>query len=101
MSHCNRSVSAGVLAALALPVVAYVAPVAAQEASASGEVRKIDAAEGKIMIKHGAIADLNLPAMTLAYRIDPALLAGIAPGDKVSFTARRQDGQYIIVKISK
>ncbi|WP_425439530.1 copper-binding protein [Pollutimonas bauzanensis] len=79
----------------------YSAGAIAQEASASGEVRRVDAAAGKITIKHGAISDLQLPAMTLVYRIDPALLKDVKPGDQVRFTARREAGQYVVTAISK
>lgn len=89
------------LAAALAATVAYCAPALAQEGSGSGEVRRIDAAAGKITIKHGAISDLALPAITLVYQIDPALLAGLQPGDQVKFTARRVDGHYVVVKISK
>lgn len=78
---------------------------ASQEASAtataSGEVRRVDAAGGKVTIKHDKISALDLPAMTLVYRADPALLAGIKPGDKVRFTATRRDGRYMVTEISK
>lgn len=80
---------------------AYVVVAQAQEASASGEVRRLDAAAGKITIKHGEISELELPAMTLVYKIDPALLADIKPGDKVKFTAKRDGGDYVVIKISK
>ncbi|MFC3553696.1 copper-binding protein [Alcaligenes endophyticus] len=73
----------------------------AQEARAKGEVRRIDAANGKITIKHGAIGQLELPAMTLVYLIEPALLVGIAPGDTVTFVAARKNDQYVVVSISK
>ncbi|MGO3744129.1 MAG: copper-binding protein [Alcaligenes aquatilis] len=80
---------------------AYVVVAQAQEASASGEVRRLDAEAGKITIKHGEISDLELPAMTLVYKIDPALLDNIKPGDKVKFTAKRDGGDYVVTKISK
>ncbi|MCC9163487.1 copper-binding protein [Alcaligenes aquatilis] len=80
---------------------AYVVVAQAQEASASGEVRRLDAEAGKITIKHAEISDLELPAMTLVYKIDPALLADIKPGDKVKFTAKRDGGDYVVTKISK
>ncbi|EJC62054.1 hypothetical protein QWA_13687 [Alcaligenes faecalis subsp. faecalis NCIB 8687] len=80
---------------------AYVVVAQAQEASASGEVRRLDTAAGKITIKHGEISELELPAMTLVYKIDPALLADIKPGDKVKFTAKRDGGDYVVIKISK
>lgn len=89
--------------ALAFAVAAcYSVPAQAQqEGSGSGEIRRIDAQAGKITIKHGAISELDLPAITLVYQIDQALLTDLQPGDKIKFTARRVDGQYVVVKISK
>ncbi len=95
----NRSMQI-VAAALAITSV-YAVQAVAQEASASGEVRRIDLQAGKVTIKHGAISDLDLPAMTLVYKCDPALLAGIKPGDKVRFTAKRENNQYVVTDISK
>ena len=39
--------------------------------------------------------------MTLVYIIDPVLLEGIQPGDKVRFTAKRENEQYVVIKIQK
>ncbi|MDO5681107.1 MAG: copper-binding protein [Pelistega sp.] len=72
---------------------------AQEQAKASGEVRRIDAAKGKIAIKHGAISDLKLPAMTLVYNIAPALLQQVNAGDQVNFTAKHENNQYIILEI--
>jgi len=86
------------LAALCLGL----APAArAQQASASGQVRRVDAAGGKVTIKHGDIPELKLPAMTLVYRADPAMLAGIKAGDEVRFTAERRDTQYVLTAIER
>jgi Cu/Ag efflux protein CusF len=87
-------------AALAVTSV-YSTAAIAQQATASGEVRRVDAAAGKVAIKHGAISDLGLPAMTLVYHAAPSLLAGIKPGDKVTFTAKRENNQYVILSIKK
>lgn len=99
MMHNSRTIQ--VLAGSLALASAYSVNAIAQEASASGEVRRVDAQAGKITIKHGAIAELQLPAMSLVYRADAALLAGIQPGDKVKFTAKRENDQYVITKISK
>lgn len=88
--------------AAALAVTAcYAVPAFAQEGSGSGEIRRIDSEAGKVTLKHGAISSLDLPAITLVYLVDSKLLEGLKPGDKVKFTARRVDGQYVVVKISK
>lgn len=89
------------MAAAGLAASAFIAVAVAQQAQASGEVRRIDVAAGKVTIKHGAIADLQLPAMTLVYRADPAVLRGIQPGDQVEFVAARQDHHYVILQIRK
>ena len=95
----SQTITPAVLAALAV-TSGYSVPAAAQEAKASGEVRRVDADAGKITLQHGAIRDLDLEAMTLVYKIDPALLSGIKPGDKVKFTAKRENNQYVVTAIS-
>lgn len=80
--------------------MAQSAPQESVSATASGEVRRIDAAGGKITIKHGEIKALELPAMTLVYQIDPALLAKVQPGDTVKFTATRRGTQYVVTAIN-
>jgi len=87
--------------AVAAATLVLAAAAQAQQASASGEVRRVDMAAGKVTLKHDAIAALDLPAMTLVYQADPALLAGLKPGDKVSFTAERRDGRYVVTEISR
>ncbi|TAL77710.1 MAG: copper-binding protein [Burkholderiaceae bacterium] len=89
------------LAAVLIATSTYCVVAVAQEGTSSGEVRRVDAAAGKITIKAGAIAELQLPAMILVYRISPDLLKGIKPGDKVTFTAKREGGNYVVTKISK
>lgn len=96
LTRASIAALAGVVA-----LAAYVAPAMAQQAEASGEVLRLNPEQGKIAIKHGPIQALQLPAMTLVYQIDAALLKGIHVGDKVSFTASRQDGKYVVTKISK
>jgi len=96
----SPGIRSAVAAALAV-AACYSIPAQAQEGSGSGEIRRIDAEAGKITIKHGAIAALDLPAMTLVYLVERALLAGLQPGDRVKFTARRVNGQYVVVEISK
>ncbi|MFA5664478.1 copper-binding protein [Castellaniella sp.] len=96
------TLSAGAVALLAATGLAAQVVVAQPvQAQASGKVVRVDVAKGKIAIQHGAIAALELPAMTLVYQIDPALLAGVSAGDTVKFTAERNDKQYRIVQLGK
>jgi Cu(I)/Ag(I) efflux system periplasmic protein CusF len=77
-------------------------PARAQTARVSGEVTKVDAAGGRITIKHDGIKNLDMPPMSMAFRAaDTKLLNGIAVGDKVQFTAERINGQYTVTSLSK
>ena len=68
----------------------------------SGTVEKVDTAQGKITIDHGAIPNLNMDAMTMVFRAqDPALLKDVKAGDKVQFTADRVNGQITVTSIKK
>ena len=50
---------------------------------ADGEVRKVDASASKVTIKHGPLANLNMGAMTMVFRVDdPAILDKLKPETK-------------------
>jgi Cu/Ag efflux protein CusF len=74
----------------------------AQAQDAEGEVRKIDKAQGKITLKHGEIKNLDMPPMTMVFRVkDPSMLDTVSVGDKVRFSAEKFDGQYTVTVIRK
>ena len=57
-------------------------------AASEGTVKKVDKAAGKITIKHGPLANLGMPPMTMAFRVsDPAMLEKVKAGEKIRFTA--------------
>lgn len=65
-----------------------------------GEIRKIDKSAAKITIKHGPMAKLDMPAMTMVFQVkDKALLDVVKAGDKVRFDAERSGGAYIVTEI--
>lgn len=67
---------------------------------AEAEVRKIDLENGKITLRHGEIKNLDMPPMTMVFVVrDKALLAGIAVGDQVQFTAAHDKGQMVVESI--
>ena len=64
------------------------------------EVRKVDKPAARITLKHGEIKALDMPAMTLAYRVkDPAMLDKVQAGDHVRFAAERVNSQYTITTL--
>jgi len=95
------------LAAALLPAVANAAtpPIAAsapQAAWAEAEVRKVDAATGKLTLKHGPIASLDMPPMTMVFGLAAgAKLDGLKAGDRVQFQAAQQGGAYVVTALRK
>ena len=67
-----------------------------------GEIRKIDKEALKVTIKHGEIKSLDMPPMTMVFRVaDPKLLEGVNVGDRVRFAADKLNGQYTVTVLSK
>ena len=65
-----------------------------------GEVRKVDMDAKKITIRHGPIANLGMPPMTMVFQVkDPALLERAKTGDKVRFSAEQSSGAYFVTRI--
>lgn len=90
------------LLAVATLVLATAMPVWAQAPSTKGEVTKIDKAGGRVTLKHEEIKHLDMPPMTMAYRVsNPNLLDGLAVGSRIRFTAERVNGQFTVTSISK
>lgn len=72
----------------------------ASEPLSDGEVRKIDKDAKKITIKHGPLANLDMPAMTMVFQVkDPALLDQAKAGDKVKFQAEKIGAAYFVTRI--
>ena len=65
-----------------------------------GEVRKIDKEAGKITLKHGPIANLEMPAMSMVFHAkDPRMLDQVKAGDKVRFRAEKIGGALTVTEI--
>ena len=70
------------------------------DAMSDGEVRKVDKDAGKITLKHGEIKNIQMPPMTMVFRVtDPALLGQVKPGDKVRFRVEQQGGMLVVTKL--
>jgi len=64
------------------------------------EVRRVDAANGKVTLKHGDIPNLDMPPMTMVFQVrDPAQLGALKAGDKVRFTADKLKGAYTVIDL--
>jgi len=89
------------LATLALSLLA--ASAFAQQADlpkVDAEVRKVDAAQNRITLRHGDIPNIDMGAMTMVFRVkDPALLKDVKAGDKVRITADNVDGALTLLSL--
>ncbi|MBO9686917.1 MAG: copper-binding protein [Mitsuaria chitosanitabida] len=68
------------------------------------EVRRVDAAQQKLTLKHGDIRHLDMPGMTMAFRLKPGLLsaeqlAALKVGDRIEARIEQQQGQLVIVEL--
>jgi Cu(I)/Ag(I) efflux system protein CusF len=73
---------------------------AVQPAQSDGEVKKVDAENAKVTIKHGDIPHLNMPSMTMVFSVkDKALLTGIKSGDKIRFIVIKENGKFLVTDI--
>lgn len=72
----------------------------ANAAHSSGEIKKIDKAAGKLTIAHGPLVNLNMPGMTMTFKVqDPAVLDRVKVGDKISFVADRVNGAFVATNV--
>lgn len=67
-----------------------------------GEVRKVDKEQGKVTLRHGPLQNLDMPAMTMVFKVaDPKVLDILKEGDKVKFTAEKVDGAFTVTSIQR
>ena len=104
-----KTVVATIVAALALlntPLAGAdeshhsVAGKAAAASMTSAEVRRVDKAGKRITLKHDEIKNLDMPPMTIVFRVkDPAMLDQVKAGDKVKFAAEDVAGGITVTEI--
>tara|TARA_R110000868_G_scaffold84334_9_gene237784 strand:+ start:1013 stop:1333 length:321 start_codon:yes stop_codon:yes gene_type:complete len=69
-------------------------------AMSQAEVRKIDSANQKITLRHGPLANLSMPPMTMVFTVqDATQLEGLNVGDKVQFVAQQQGSQFVATEL--
>jgi Cu(I)/Ag(I) efflux system protein CusF len=94
-----------VLQGFAFFVMIGMVPAIAIAQSASGisaKVEKVDESAGKVTLDHAAIPGLDMPAMTMVYKVqDSKMLKSVKSGDKVKFNINKINGQLTVTKIDK
>ncbi len=91
------------MAAVALAVTAPLNLACAQSATwTDAEVKKVDREAAKVTLKHAEIKNLDMPAMTMAFKVqDRAMLEGLAPGAKVRFRVEQKSGVYLVTELQR
>lgn len=66
----------------------------------AGTVKKVDPKSGKVTIKHEELVDLEMPAMTMVFRVaDDTMLDQLKAGDAIEFVAQRIKGKLTVTAL--
>lgn len=78
------------------------APPAPQAELSEGEITRWDPRTLRLTLKHGEIKNLEMPPMTMVFRVaDAGVVGDLKPGDKVRFRAEQANGAYHVQRIEK
>ncbi|MEC5289900.1 copper-binding protein [Aurantimonas sp. C2-6-R+9] len=87
------------IAALSFLSLALASPALAVEYT-KGQITKIDAKQQKLTIKHGALKNLDMPAMTMVFKVsDEKMLTKAKEGKNIEFVADRVKGKLTVVEM--
>ncbi|MEO1138119.1 MAG: copper-binding protein [Pseudomonadota bacterium] len=65
-----------------------------------GVVKKVKPDDGKVTIIHEELVDLEMPAMTMVFRVaDNAMFEKLEPGANIEFVAERVDGKLTVTDL--
>ncbi len=98
---------AAALAAPLLPAVAQTTPSKSAQAAAKveladGEVRRVDKANGMVLLKHGELKAVGMGPMTMSFKLkDPKWADGLKEGDKIKFVVEQKGNDLVVTQIVK
>lgn len=80
---------------------AQAAPAASAAELSEGEVLRWDARTSKVTLRHGPIANLGMPPMTMVFKVQNADQGNaLQAGMKVRFRAEQLQGAYVLTHIA-
>lgn len=78
------------------------AKVPSNAALTDAEVKNVDSATGMVTLKHGALENVGMPPMTMAFKAkDAAMVKKVHAGDKVKVRVENVEGTLTIVRLEK
>jgi Cu/Ag efflux protein CusF len=67
-----------------------------------GELKKIDLEQRKLTIKHKDIPNLDMPGMTMVFKVDEKIdLSKFKVADQILFTVDKVNGAYTVLTLEK
>jgi Cu/Ag efflux protein CusF len=70
--------------------------------SGEGEILSIDKEAGEMTVKHGPIAELDMSAMTMMFRVNnPTILDRLKVGDRIRFVTEKINGAYVLLSTDR
>ncbi|GAB3627624.1 RND transporter MFP subunit [Pandoraea terrae] len=94
--------SAGDMPGMDMPMKSSGTMASSNAALTDAVVKKVDAATGMVTLKHGALENVGMPAMTMAFKAkDAAMVKQAHEGDKVKVRVENVNGTMTIVKLEK
>jgi len=83
-----------------LLILGNIAGAAAEAAYTKGVVKKVKPEDGKVTIVHEELVELDMPAMTMVFRVaDDAMFDRLEPGKEIEFTVERIDGKLTVTDL--
>ncbi|PUA96295.1 Cu/Ag efflux protein CusF [Acidovorax sp. 107] len=80
----------------------HAAPAVPSAELSEGEITRWDPRTLRVSLRHGEIKNLDMPAMSMVFRVsDASVLGDLKAGDKVRFRAERVNGTYQVTRIEK
>ena len=74
----------------------------ASQDMSDGLVKKVDVTGGRVTLQHSALKNLDMPAMTMAFKLkDPAWASDLKVGDKIRFVAENPSNTLTVVQYEK
>lgn len=65
-----------------------------------GTVKKVDAKAKKVTLIHEELKDLDMPAMTMVFRVqDDAIMEKLKEGANIEFVAERVNGKLTVTEV--
>lgn len=88
--------------ALVFACLAALSPVPGHAADpmSDGTVQRLNLERGTITLQHGNIPSLQMPPMTMTFKLErPELAQGLKAGDAVKFSVIEKNRDYVVTKI--